>query len=184
MNNNLDEDFDEFLKFEDLYGDQDNLNHNNILTLDSCINKITINARFLPKDFLKVKEIMMEVVKNDIFALYYASDTLKNNRDLVLESVKNNGLSLCWASEDLRSDEEIVLEAVKQDGYSFQYANENLKKDKNIVIMCAEANNWSVIYADENLQKDKDVLLKVSSNYVLDYLESKKKPLFSMYVNQ
>ena len=40
----------------------------------------------------------MEAVKNKGYALKYASERLKDDRDLLLEAVKNNGVALEYAS--------------------------------------------------------------------------------------
>jgi hypothetical protein len=47
-----------------------------------------------------------EAVKKDGHSFGYASDELKNNKDVVIEAVKNNGHSLQFASEELRKDKE------------------------------------------------------------------------------
>jgi len=43
-------------------------------------------------------------------------------------------LALEYASEKLKDDKEIVLEAVKQDGLALQFISEKLKDDKEIVL--------------------------------------------------
>jgi hypothetical protein len=40
----------------------------------------------------------LEAVKNKGYALKYASERLKDDRDLLLEAVKNNALALKYAS--------------------------------------------------------------------------------------
>ena len=65
---------------------------------------------------ISVEEITLEAVKNDGYALDYASEELKADRQIVLEVVKNKGDALEYASEELKSDKEIVLAAVKNEG--------------------------------------------------------------------
>ncbi len=57
----------------------------------------------------------------------YASEELKNDKEVVLEAVKTNGFALNDASEELKSDKEIVLEAVKKVGLALGYASEELQ---------------------------------------------------------
>ncbi len=45
--------------------------------------------------------------------LEYASNELKNSKDIVLESVKKNGRALQFASNKLKNSKDIVLEALK-----------------------------------------------------------------------
>jgi hypothetical protein len=48
-------------------------------------------------------------VKQDGYALEYASEELRNDRDFMLAAVKQYGYALAYASEELRKDPEIVL---------------------------------------------------------------------------
>ena len=50
-----------------------------------------------------------------------------SSRDEVLAAVKEVGWALKYASEDLRADKEVVLEAVKQDYRALEYALGDLK---------------------------------------------------------
>jgi hypothetical protein len=43
-----------------------------------------------------------------------------------LEAVQENGLALEFASERLKDDRDIVLEAVRDNGYAFVFASERL----------------------------------------------------------
>ena len=45
----------------------------------------------------------------------------------VLAAVKQDGYALRFASDELRGDKEVVLAAVKQDGRAFEYASEELR---------------------------------------------------------
>jgi hypothetical protein len=49
---------------------------------------------------------------------------------VVLAAVKKNGAALEFASESLRNDKEVVLLAVKNIGWALYYASEELKNDK------------------------------------------------------
>ena len=51
---------------------------------------------------------MLEAVKQNGYALEYASAALKDDREIVLEAVKQNGLALYSASAALQRDREIV----------------------------------------------------------------------------
>ena len=58
--------------------------------------KITVNST--------KQDVLAAVAKNGL-ALRYASETLKNDRDVVLAAVAQNGLALEYASETLKNDE-------------------------------------------------------------------------------
>ena len=45
--------------------------------------------------------------------MHYASNELKNSKEIVLEAVKQNGFAIEYASYEFKNSKEIVLEAVK-----------------------------------------------------------------------
>ena len=64
---------------------------------------------------------------------------------MVLATVKEYGdESLGWASDELRNDREVVLAAVAQNGCALQYASEELRSDKEVVLT-AVAQNGNVL---------------------------------------
>ena len=54
---------------------------------------------------------------------------MKGDKEVVLEAVKQNGNALYYASEELCGDRKVVLEAVKQYGCALKFASEELKND-------------------------------------------------------
>ena len=51
-----------------------------------------------------------------------------------MEAVRKYGFALQFASETLRSDKEVVMEAVRQDGDALEFACETLRSDKEVVM--------------------------------------------------
>lgn len=51
-------------------------------------------------------ESLLEMIKQNCYALFYASKELNNNRKTVLEAVKSGGLALKYASFELKNDKE------------------------------------------------------------------------------
>ena len=51
--------------------------------------------------------MVLEAAKSWFFALQYADDSLKADREIVLEAVKSNGRALKHASEELQNDPEL-----------------------------------------------------------------------------
>ena len=60
----------------------------------------------------------------------------------MLAAVSNNGYALEFATEELKGDREIVLAAVSKSGVALQFATEELKGDREIV-MAAVSQKWS-----------------------------------------
>ena len=68
-----------------------------------------------------------------LFALEYASNELRADREVVLAAVAQHGYTLRHASEELRADRKVVLKAVAQCSYALKYASEELRADRYIV---------------------------------------------------
>jgi hypothetical protein len=73
------------------------------------------------------KEIVLEAVKHNGYALGYASKKLQNDREVVLEAVREAGDALKYASEELQNDREVVLKALKDTRYAFEYASDSIQ---------------------------------------------------------
>ena len=58
----------------------------------------------------------------------------------VLEAVRLNGYALCFASDELRNDREVVLAAVNQEGWALRHASEELQNDREMVL--AAVKQW------------------------------------------
>jgi predicted methyltransferase len=52
---------------------------------------------------------------------------------VVIEAVKQNGVILFYASEELRNDKDVVIEAVKENGFALKYASEELQNDEELI---------------------------------------------------
>ncbi|KAG2374728.1 hypothetical protein C9374_010472 [Naegleria lovaniensis] len=104
---------------------------------------------------------VLQQVKHDGFALEYASQELRNDREIVLEAVKQNGFALEYASQELRNDREIVLEAVKQNGFALEYASQELRNDRGFVLEAVKQNGFAFRYASQELINDRGFVLEV-----------------------
>ena len=68
------------------------------------------------------KELVLKAVTSNGNALEFASDRLKADKEVVLAAVQNAGWVACYASEELRDDKEIILTAVKKEGQALYYS--------------------------------------------------------------
>lgn len=101
-------------------------------------------------------ETEMELLKElsiDSSALEFASERLKNNRDIVMYAVERYGCALAFAGEKLRDDREIVLTAVRQDGIALAFASLNLRADYRIVSEAVRQCEDAIEYASEDLKR-------------------------------
>ena len=65
---------------------------------------------------------------------------LENDREKLLTAVKQDGYALGYASQVLKGDKEVVLAAVKQDGCALQYTSQVLKGDKEFMLAAVQEN--------------------------------------------
>ena len=79
--------------------------------------------------------------------------------------MSQNGNALRFASEELRNDRDVVKAAVSNKDQSLLYASEDLKSDKEIVMIAMNKNVSSLYYASEKLQNDKDLLVLLREHY-------------------
>ena len=115
------------------------------------------------------KNDALKAVKQNGLALEYASDELKNDKEVVLAAVKQYGRALEYASDRLKDDKEVVLAAIEKYGYASAWASERLNNDKEVVL-AAVKQYWAALeYASDELQSDKDVL-----NSMREYLINDK----------
>ena len=101
----------------------------------------------------------MAAVSNDGYALEYASEALKADREVVMAAIENIGYALQYASEELRSDSQFILAAVEKNGYALKYASDVLKADPEVVLAAVTQNGKALFDADEALRADRGIVM-------------------------
>ena len=96
---------------------------------------------------------------NDLALEYVALNLWSHDREIVLEAVKNNGYALHYASLGLLDDREIVHETIKNHGYNFHYVSENFWSDREFVLEAVKNNGDVLNYVSVDLRNDIVVLL-------------------------
>lgn len=72
---------------------------------------------------------MLQAVKQDGQALYYASKDLREDKEIVLEAVKNKGIIIKYASFSARSDVDIAVAALQQNKKTMDYVKSCLNPE-------------------------------------------------------
>lgn len=168
----------------------------------------SVRERLRQSDF----ETMLAAVKENGFAIAYASLELKQNHNIALCAVKEYGWAinylcqfpkltgdrhimiaaaesygnaLCWASEKLKADREVVLCALKNDGMALGHASSKLKKDPEIVFAAVKNNESALQYADEELQTLmlNFLRMKQASKGIRKYMEDSRKSINLMHMS-
>ena len=120
------------------------------------------------------KQKALNAVRQDGCNLQYASDKLKNDKDVVFTSFQQLRYLLSTRKlEDYKDVKDMFLEGVKKDGSALQYANNELKNDKVFVLDAFKQNGIALRYASNELKNDKDVVF--TSFQQLKYLSPTRK---------
>lgn len=80
---------------------------------------------------------MLSVVRQNGYALRYASDGLKADREVVLAAVRQNGKAEFYACKLLRNDREVVMEAVKSNEMALEFMEDKFSNDRDIFLEAA-----------------------------------------------
>merc|ERR1711907_167338 len=92
-------------------------------------------------------------------ALYYASDTLKMDKDVVLAAVDNDYRSFFYADDILKDDLEFVLVIVgDHDGRALEFVSPDLKMNKAVVTAAVSNNCDALQYASDGMKADEEVM--------------------------
>ena len=118
------------------------------------------------------KEITLKVVKKIGTFLEYASERLKNDREVVMTAITSeaeglispweilNGKALLFASDELRSDREFMIEVLQKNPNALEYATDELKNDKEVVLKAVKNNGVALEFASERLRDDKEIIIE------------------------
>ena len=95
-------------------------------------------------------------------ALKFASEALRNDKEVVLAAVKQNGYALHFASEKLKNNKDFVLDCIKQHPH-FSYTigrltstiSKQLSNDKDVIMAAVNNYGLALEYASERLKDDK-----------------------------
>ncbi|WP_422137808.1 DUF4116 domain-containing protein [Endozoicomonas sp. ALC020] len=90
--------------------------------------------------------------------LKYASQRIRNDKDLALAAISSNPYNLIHLSEELKSDNEVVLAAVTQEGYQLRYASPKPQDNEEVVMAAIKNYPAALRYASERIRSDKNII--------------------------
>ena len=113
----------------------------------------------------KVKSVLLK------HGLKYASQSIRNDKDVVLPTIEAHPDDLRYVSDELRSDKDVVLASVTKKGYQLSYAGPKLQDNEQIVRVAVTQCPKSLRHASERLRGDKDIVqIAIAKNIdLLDY---------------
>jgi hypothetical protein len=108
------------------------------------------------------KALVLDAVGNDGKALRYASDALRNDKEVVCAAaVSAEFKALLYASDDLKNDPDLFLTLMRHDRSGaclFKYASQRLRSDKKFVLDIVGIKGYCLKYVSERLRDDEDVV--------------------------
>ena len=107
-------------------------------------------------------EVVYEAVKNQGFALQFASERLRNALTVVLAAIRSEEQrksGLPFASDEMRDNEEVGLAAVSEDGNNLRYLSERLQNDHKICLEAVKQNKGAYEFVGVSRKYDPSVIL-------------------------
>ena len=114
-------------------------------------------------DSRKNFETMQDLVSRDGRTFQFASERLRDNKQLLLKALETFPEAIYFASPDLQNDYDACLAAVSIDGKMFHWISETLRDNKNILLEALESFPEAIYMASPRLQANDDVILKAVS---------------------
>lgn len=132
----------------------------NGLDIKYCSPELVSNIEIL-KAAIYQNYFALKEIKNIINP--YTNKLVICDKELMLQLIKENVKVFRDTGSDLKNDKEVVLYVVKKDGSLLKEANERIQNDKEVLLTALSNSIFSISGAriHEELKNDKEVALKV-----------------------
>ncbi len=99
-------------------------------------------------------------------ALRFASDRLKDNKEVALAAINQNGSAFEIISDKLKNDKEVALAAIKNYIKAFYFASDELKEDQEVLDYVLNVSKQNTLILEEKiaLENDSDELEQLANN--------------------
>lgn len=98
-------------------------------------------------------------------AFQYASERVRDIRDVVLAAVSICGEALLWASYDFKSDDEVVRAGTKNNGLALVYADYEFRLNYDLAYDAAESYGPILEYLNLDFRNDFNLVLRAVTNF-------------------
>lgn len=118
--------------------------------------------RFVSDDLRRSRTFMLRcVVEHRVHSLSFACEaTLRSDREFMLSCIRVHGSALQFASDQLKDDRELVLVAIENNGY-LKYASPELRSDRAFVRQCVRIKPRSIEFVSDELKNDTQFILSL-----------------------
>ena len=129
----------------------------NSFYFEELINKLGDNKELINK--LIDNEELVKIAVKHAGSLSHVSDRLKNKKDIVLKAIKENEHAIYYASETLRDDPDFCIRA-GEFGCSLVWISDRLRDDNEVVIRFLFNDPKNLEFASLRIKNDREFLLK------------------------
>ena len=131
-------------------------------TAIATVERFGLDLKYVGR-FRKDREVVMDAVKENGFALEFADRSLQNDREVVMAAVTENGLAFEFASDTLRNDNDAVMAAITIDPNAFQFAGKKPRDDDTIVSYVLDQSFYYIHFASERI-REREYLQRVTDD--------------------
>ncbi|WP_448216769.1 PEP/pyruvate-binding domain-containing protein [Endozoicomonas sp. 2B-B] len=125
-----------------------------------------------------IKEKVRQALLKD--GLEYASQRVRNDKDLVLEAIAVHPFNLKYVGAELKSDKDVIVAAVTQKSYCMSCVSPELPNYDEVVIAAIAKRPAVVRYASEKIRSDKNIIQSVITHNI-DYLAYASNTVLNNY---
>jgi len=122
-------------------------------------------------DYTNDKEVVIAAVKNNGYALQFASLSLKEDKEVVMAAVRNDGSAIQFAGQ-LRFDHDVIKASFKNNMYALFY--HHVMNNKELVVAAVSQMGSMIHHIPRHLHDDRDVVraaLKENGNLIRFFKE-------------
>jgi hypothetical protein len=126
-------------------------------------------GKYIPRNILKNKDLMIEMIKYCPSLLGYLTDDYRDHAPLIKRLLKHDGTQLQFVSDRLRADYQVVSIAIRQNPMSIEFASSALKKDRALIKLAlksdlSEYDQPFLQCIDPSFQDDEEIVYEVCRN--------------------
>eukprot|EP00913_Durusdinium_trenchii_P008652 g8126.t1 len=127
------------------------------ITQDETVDILLLHCDHRHREPIVDREKMLAMVRGSADSLAFASEDLKNDREVVTVAVMQWGEALQYASRSLQKDPEILRLAMAKDPRAFCRAGKILRKDQTFATWAVHFDPDMMRFVHEELLKNKDL---------------------------
>ena len=140
------------------------INNSNLDEMLEIVKKNGLNLKYASEELKNNKQVVLAAINQSPWAFKYASEALQQDYNIAFLTVSLDSVLLKDMSKELKNNRDIVLAAINsvdnvKSAYSVRFASDELKNDKEIILSAISKNVYVLQFASINLRDDTDIIL-------------------------